>query len=136
MIDGTFDIAVDTPKLHRRGTLALKSDGDAIAALLNVGELEGLRMDGTCDGKDFTFAGTGEFGDLGTVEYEASGNVWGNSVTVTCETSIGKTTIFGTRISSAAGEFESSHKYIMAASRGEFDNRDSTMYSGLFADGG
>ena len=136
MIDGTFDIAIDTPKRHRRGTLALKSDGNAIAALLNVGEIEGLRLDGTCEGKDFKFSGTSEFGDLGAVEYEASGNVWGNSVTITCETSIGKTTLFGTRISSAAGEFESSHKYIMSASRCEFENGDSTMYSGLYADGG
>ena len=136
MIDGTFDIAIDTPKRHRRGTLALKSDGNAIAALLNVGEIEDLRLDGTCEGKDFKFSGTSEFGDLGAVEYEASGNVWGNSVTITCETSIGKTTLFGTRISSAAGEFESSHKYIMSASRGEFENGDSAMYSGLYADGG
>ena len=27
MIQGTFDVSVDTPKLHRRGTLALQSPG-------------------------------------------------------------------------------------------------------------
>ena len=136
MIEGTFDVAVDTPKLHRRGTLALESQGDKLAAQLNVGELEGIMLAGTCEDKEFTFEGSAEFGDLGLVDYKAKGEVWGNTVDVRCETSIGVVTVFGTRLSMSTGGMKSSHEYMMAASRAEFSPDDGTMYSGLFADGG
>ena len=45
-------------------------------------------------------------------------------------------TIFGTRLSRSAGGLQSSHDYMMKASAAEFDRDDSTMYSGLFSDGG
>ena len=135
MINGTYDIAVDTPKLHRRGTLALKSEGGVIAAVLNVGELGDLRFTGTCAGKEFTFAGVGEFGELGQVDYTASGSVWGSSIDVKCETSAGTVTIFGTQLSSSAGAAISSHDFIMSASAGDFTTGADTMYSGLYSDG-
>lgn len=133
MIEGTFDVAIDTPKHHKRGTLALKSDGDAIHALLRSGEFE-TALSGTCADKTFTFAGTGEFGELGTVEYKAEGEVWGNSIDVKCDTSIGKVTVFGTRLSQSAGDVKSSHEYMMAASRADF-SKEGIMYSGLYSDG-
>lgn len=136
MIEGTFDVAIETPKHHKRGTMALQSAGDNIAVRVNVSDLEPLDFKGTCDGKDFTVEGTGEIPGLGTVDYHASGNVWGNSVTVNCETSAGKIEIFGTRLSASTGGFQSSHDYMMRASTGEFDDNDNTMYSGLYADGG
>ena len=136
MIQGTFDIAVDTPKLHRRGTCELKSDGDAIYCLLKMSELEPLYLVGTCADKDFTFAGTGEFGALGEIEYEAKGQVWGSSITATCTTSVGRIDIFGTQLSSVAGTMKSSHEYMMKASTGDYCYDDGTMYSGLYADGG
>lgn len=134
MIDGLFDIAVDTPKLHRRGTLSLKSSGEAIAAVLNVGELEDARFAGTCVDKDFTFEGSGEFPSVGQIDYVAKGNIWGNSIDVKCETSAGVITFFGTRIGSSAGAVVSSHEFVMSASAGDFTG-ESTMYSGLYADG-
>ena len=136
MIEGTFDVAVDTPKLHRRGTLALKSEGDALVARLNVGQLEGIMLSGTCEDKEFSIEGTAEFGELGEVEFSAKGEIWGNSIDVKCDTSIGAVTVFGTRLSMSAGDMKSSHEYMMAASRAEFSADDGTMYSGLYADGG
>ena len=136
MIEGTFDVAVDTPKLHRRGTLALKSEGDALVARLNVGQLEGIMLSGTCEDKEFAIEGTAEFGELGEVEFSAKGEIWGNSIDVKCDTSIGAVTVFGTRLSMSAGDMKSSHEYMMAASRAEFSADDGTMYSGLYADGG
>jgi hypothetical protein len=136
MIEGTYDIALDTPKHHKRGTLALKSNGERIAARLKLGDDVDLEFAGTCADKDFDFKGSGEFPSLGQVEYAAHGTAWGNSIDVQCESSIGKITIFGTRLSTAAGEFRSSHDYIMSASKAEFDDNEGTMYSGLYADGG
>ena len=135
MIDGLYDIAVDTPKLHRRGTLTLRSNEDKIAGILNVGDLEDARFAGTCEGKEFTFEGSGEFPSVGQIDYVAKGSIWGNSIDVKCETSAGIITMFGTQIGSSAGAVRSSHDYIMSASTGDFSD-ESTMYSGLFADGG
>ena len=135
MIEGTFDVAIDTPKYHKRGTLALKSEGEMIAALLKVSELEDMVFTGTCKDKEFAFEGSGEYGRLGRIDYTAKGEVWGNTLDLKCESSAGAITIFGTRLSTSAGDFESSHEYLMAASRADFSD-DSTMYSGLYADGG
>ena len=135
MIEGTFDVAVDTPKYHKRGTLALKSEGSQVHALLKLSELDDMVFSGTCEDKDVMFEGTGEFGRHGKVEYQAKGLVWGNSIDLKAETNIGQITVFGTRLSTSAGDFKSSHEYMMAASRADFSD-ESTMYSGLYADGG
>ena len=135
MIDGLFDVAVDTPKLHRRGTLSLKSNEGAIAGVLNVGDLEDARFAGTCVDKEFTFEGSGEFPSVGQSDYVAKGSVWGNSIDVKCETSVGVITIFGTQIGSSAGAVVSSHEFVMSASTGDFTSGSDTMYSGLYADG-
>lgn len=136
MIDGTYDVAVDTPKHHKRGMLTLHSEGDKLAAKLELRDAEPLSFAGSCDGQDFTVEGSGELGSLGNVEYKATGNVWGNSITANCESSIGKIELFGTQVSASTGGAQSSHDYIMQASTGEFGTDDSTMYSGLYADGG
>ena len=136
MIDGVYDISVDTPKLHRRGTISLKGDNDTIIGILNVGEdLRGARFEGTCTDKEFRFEGSGEFPSIGQIDYVAKGSVWGNSLDIDVESSAGKITMFGTQLGGSAGSMESSHEYMMKASRADFSD-DSMMYSGLYADGG
>ena len=136
MIQGMFDISVNTMKYYRRGTVALKSNEGTIAAELQVSDLEPMYFEGTCEDKEFTIGGSDEFGDLGRVDYTARGSVWGNSIDVKCETSIGAVTVFGTLIGASAGAVISSHDYIMAASTGDFTTGADAMYSGLYADGG
>lgn len=135
MIEGLFDVAIDTPKYHKRGTLSLKSADESIEARLSISDAAELVFNGTCTDKEFDFAGEGELPGLGKTAYSAHGSVWGNSVSITCKTDAGKVEIFGTRLSAAAGSAESSHEYMMRASRAEFGD-DSAMYSGLYADGG
>ena len=135
MIEGTFDISIDTMKYHRRGTVALKSSKGTIAAELQASDLEPMHFEGTCVDKNFEITGEGEFGMHGHVEFTAKGNVWGNSIDIKAETNVGPVTMFGTRISSSAGEFKSSHEYMMAASRADFSPTDGTMYSGMYSDG-
>ena len=136
MILGTYDLSVDTLKFHRRGTLALKSDAGSIAAEFQVSDLDPMYFEGTCEDKTFSIEGEGEFGMHGHVEFKAEGSVWGNSIDIKVESNVGPITMFGTQLSSQAGEFKSSHEYMMAASRAEFSADDGTMYSGLYADGG
>lgn len=136
MINGLFDVAVDTPKYHRRGTISLKSSGSEIVATLNVGDLDSLEFTGTCADKEFDMEGNRDLPSLGVVDYKAHGSVWGNSLSITCETDEGKVEIFGTRLSSEAGAPKSSHDYLMRASTGDVLNDDGAMYSGLYADGG
>ena len=136
MIDGLYDISVDTPKLHRRGTISLRSDEGSIVGVLNVGEdLRDAHFEGTCADKEFTFEGSGEFPAVGKIDYVAKGSVWGNTLDIAVESSIGKITMFGTQLGGSAGAVKSSHEYMMKASRADFSD-DSMMYSGLFADGG
>ena len=135
-MEGTFDVSVDTPKLHRRGTLALKGENGALVAKLNVGELENIMLEGTYEDKSFAVEGSQEFGDLDVVEYLVKGEIWGNSIDITCETNIGRVTIFGTRLSMSTGDMISSHEYMMRASRAEFAADDDTMYAGRYSDGG
>ena len=135
MIDTLYDIAVDTPKYHRRGTLALKSAEGSIVAKLQVSDLDMMEFTGTCSDKEFDFEGERDLPSLGYVAFKAHGSVWGNSVTATCETDAGKIEIFGTELSASAGGARSSHGYIMTASTGDTCD-DGMMYSGLYADGG
>lgn len=136
MINGLFDVSIDTPKLHRRGTVSLKSAGDSITAQLKTGDHEVMEFTGTCADKEFDISGNGDLPSLGHVNYHAHGSTWGNSLTITCETDAGKVEIFGTRLSVEAGELKSSHEYMMNASTGNASLNDGTMYSGLYADGG
>ena len=112
------------------------ADAGTIAAELIAADLEPMYFEGTCEDKEFTIEGSGEFGMHGHVDFTAQGSVWGNSLDIKCETNVGPITIFGTRISTSAGEFKSSHEYMMAASKAEFNAADGTMFSGLYADGG
>ena len=127
MIEGTFDVAVDTPKHHKRGTLLLKSAKERIVMQLKLSELDPMEFTGTCADKSFSFEGSGDFPGLGAIDYKATGEVWGNSIDVKCDTSAGTVTIFGTRLSGSAGDLKSSHEYLMKASAAEFDRDDGTM---------
>lgn len=136
MIDSLYDIAVDTPKYHRRGTLSLKSEGERITAKLKVSDLDELEFSGTCADKEFDFAGNRDLPSFGVADFKAHGSVWGNSVTITCDVDGKKVEIFGTELSISAGSTKSSHEYMMSASTGDVISNDSAMYSGLYADGG
>ena len=136
MIDGLFDISIDTPKYHRRGTLVLKSAGEGIVAKLKVSDLDEMTFEGTCADKEFDFAGTADLPSIGEGEYKAHGSTWGNSLDIACETVAVKVTIFGTRLGSSAGSTKSSHDYMMSGSIGDILSTDGSMYSGLYADGG
>lgn len=136
MIDGTYDVALDTPRFHKRGLFSLEAAADVARGELVIREEEPLAFEGPLEGNDFTFEGTARFPGTGLVAYEAKGNVWGNSVTVRFSTDEGDMELFGTRLSTQAGDFKSSHDYMMAGAQGEFGSDDNTMYSGLFGDGG
>lgn len=135
MIEGTYDVAINTPKYHKRATLALKQDGEAVIAQMSLSEHEPLEFSGSGDNEGFTLEGSCEVPGIGLVEYQVSGSVWGNSLSIDGSSSIGRIEIYGTRLSTSAGGFKSSHDYLMRASTGDFSADDNTMYSGLYADG-
>lgn len=136
MIDGTYDVAMDTPKHHKRGLLHLKGEGGIATASLELSEEEPMVFSGPVIDKDFAFQGDAVFPGLGDLNYTAKGNVWGNSVTISFETDSGKVEVFGTRLSTQAGDMKSSHEYMLSGGQGEFKAEDNTMYSGLYGDGG
>ena len=60
MIRGLFDVSIDTPKYHRRGTMSLKSDGDSITAQLKTGDYDVMEFTGTCADKEFDISGNAD----------------------------------------------------------------------------
>ena len=135
MINGTFDVSIDTPKHHKRGTLVLASSGDAISGKLEISEEDPVEFDGSCADKEFSFEGSGDFPGLGKISYNGKGSVWGSALDIDIESSAGAIKIFGTQLSLSTGGYKSSHEYMMKASTGEFDPNDNTMYAGAFSDG-
>ncbi len=55
-VDGTYNIAVETPMGTRPGKLTLKTDGDSLSGTYNAEEGENAFKDGTVSGNNFTFS--------------------------------------------------------------------------------
>ncbi len=102
---GTYDIAVDTPKRRRAGTLALDVNGQELAGRIEAGDLGTIEDTGTLDGDKLLFKGSCDIPDVGIVEYDAVGEVWGNSIEITAKTEYGKVEIRGTRTATTLGDF-------------------------------
>lgn len=106
MINGSYDVVVQGPKRYGRGTVSLKSDGDALSIHFDVENIGTFDATGTGDGTKVAFEGDVALSDeLGTVHVEATGDTWGNSLDAKAQTSLGEVSIFGTRISAATGDF-------------------------------
>ncbi len=136
MLSGTYDVAIDTPKAHKRGLFALKLENGSVTAELEIKDFDTTVFAGRCNDKELQFEGVCDFPTLGNITYSATGEVWGNSLSLAFDTSAGKVEIFGTRLSGTAGDTKSSHEYMMSGASGDFGSDDNTMYSGLFGDGG
>ena len=113
MMEGVFDVAIDTPKTHKRAKVRLKSAENRMVAALVLADGTEVVLVGTCEGQEFTVSGSGEFGDVGAVDVStAKGSVWSNSLSVECETSIGRVEVFGTRLAGSAGDFAGADNYL------------------------
>ena len=97
-----YDVAIDTPKRHMKGTVTIDAKGSNATMKLETEELGCIEADGTRVDMDYEFAGSVDVEGVGSVEYSAKGQLWGNSLDFTAETSAGKVVVYGARADEAS----------------------------------
>lgn len=99
----TYDVIVDTPKVHRQGKLLLMPAGETMDARLEITDGPTIEATGKRYGKNIDFAGTTKIHSE-TVEFSGVANTWANSFDMKAQTSIGEVTIYGTMTGYSAGD--------------------------------
>ncbi len=78
-VDGTYNIAIDTPMGSRPGKLLLKTDGSSLSGTYTAEGSENTLKDGTVSGEDFTFS-TQVSTPMGQIILVIKGTVSGDSI--------------------------------------------------------
>lgn len=99
-----YDIVIDTPKHHYRGYATIDAKGAEASARIDIADVATFESQGTRDDKDYEFAGQADIEGVGTVEYNAKGQLWGNSLDFKASSSIGEVVLFGTVADTASKE--------------------------------
>ena len=98
MIDGTYDLLINTPIGDKRGTATLKTEGDALHVDVKVKGFPRQRGTGTVNGAAFAAEGGVKIPLKGKIDYQISGTVIDDLLDAECKTSKGKLHIAGLRI--------------------------------------
>ncbi|MDO4797669.1 MAG: hypothetical protein Q4A01_06590 [Coriobacteriales bacterium] len=98
MIDGNYNIQMDTPLGLKKGTLALRTEGGTVFADIDAPLIGKRQMEGSCEGDTFTAQGSGKVKLLGNVDYTLQGEVVGDDIHVDIHSSKGDFQIDGTRV--------------------------------------
>ncbi len=99
-----YDIVIDTPKHHYRGTAIINAKGNEATALIDIADVVSAESHGTRDDKDYEFSGQADVNGVGIVEYTAKGQLWGNSLDFKADSNIGEIVLFGTVADTASRE--------------------------------
>lgn len=97
MIEGTYNIIVDTPLGTKNGTVVLQRADADLTAEVQVMGLGRQTGSGTAEGDRFTISGTMRAFLLGKIAYTIKGVVDGDILDATCFTDKGDLKIRGTR---------------------------------------
>lgn len=101
----TYDVIIDTPTRHYKGTLSLMPNGELMNARLDVMDVGAIEAQGKRYGKEIDFAGTAQIAGK-DIEYSGRASTWANSFDLIATTSIGEVTIYGTSTGYSAGDVE------------------------------
>lgn len=96
MIDGTYNVQVDTPLGPKSGTLTMHTDGGTLTGSLALGGQSGEFSDGTVDGTEFRISGKQRVLMM-PLDYQITGRVDGDTVSATAATNMGDMKLTGTR---------------------------------------
>lgn len=97
MVDGTYEVKVDTPLGAKTGMVTLVSRGTVLDGNVEARGLGKLSATGTVNGDAFEVEGSARVFPLGKVSYRINGRVEGDVLTATCSTNKGSLDIRGTR---------------------------------------
>ena len=97
MLDGTYSIQMRTPMGPKDGKLLLRTQGNLLSGVLEVLGNANPFTNGQADGNRCRFSSQFKTA-LGSVDYEAEGQVDGDTLTAVSRTAKGDLKITGTRI--------------------------------------
>ena len=99
MVDGTYKIEIDTPFGRKPGTVTLQSDGDKVLADIDAPMIGQQHAAGELVGEnEFAAQGTFKIKLIGKVDYSLHGNVVGDDIHVSIESSKGNFELDGRRV--------------------------------------
>ena len=98
MIDGTYNVEVDSPLGRKQGKVALRVEGDKVLADIDAPVIGKKKVEGTREGES-GFSAQGSFKVLlaGKVEYTLRGQVEGDELRATVDTNKGAFELTGSR---------------------------------------
>lgn len=95
-MEQSYDVSLDTPKHHYRGVITINYKGGKASATIDINGLGCFEAQGSYEDKDFEFSGIAEPNDSERVEFDARGQLWGNSLDFKAQSNIGEIVVFGT----------------------------------------
>lgn len=98
MIDGTYKIKIDVPFGRKDGTVALRTEGNAVFADIDAPIVGEAHVEGTADGDAFTAEGSGKIKIVGKINYTIKGTVDGDKLHLDIHSTKGDFKIEGTRV--------------------------------------
>ena len=99
MIDGTYEIAIDTRMGSKVVTVAAHTEGDTVVGEINAPIVGKQRIVGRVEGEDaFSAQGTIRLMLVGKIDYALHGQVTGNLLRATVKSSKGDFELTGTRV--------------------------------------
>ena len=98
MIDGRYKIKVDVPFGRKDGTIALRTEGEAVIADIDAPIVGKQHVEGRAEGDAFTAQGSGRISLVGRVDYTLKGEVVGDGLRIDIQSSKGAFKLEGTRV--------------------------------------
>ena len=97
MIDGKYNINIDTPFGRKPGTVALRTEGEKVIANIDAPVVGKLQTEGRLEGDGFAAEGTFKLKLVGNVTYSLHGTVVDDNLKISINSSKGKFELAGTR---------------------------------------
>ena len=99
MIDGDYEIVIDTPMGQKLGAVALRVDGSAVIGDIDAPFIGKQHVRGTLDGGDsFSASGIFKVMFVGKIEYALRGKVEGDDLRIDIESNKGAFVLLGRRV--------------------------------------
>lgn len=98
MIDGTYQVEIDAPLGRKTGLVVIRTDGSAAIADIDAPFIGKQRIEGRADGDSFTAEGTFKLKLVGKVSYALDGQVIGDELHISIDSSKGSFELTGARI--------------------------------------
>ena len=98
MIDGTYDIGVETALGYKTGKITLKTDGSTVTADLDAPIVGKRRGTGMVEGNSFRAQGSARILLVGKIDFELKGEVIGDVIEMDVRTSKGNLHVEGVRV--------------------------------------